>query len=258
MNERKVAYAVLLASVVFLVALRFWFMRANSATIDEFVHIESGYRYWQCADYGVSPENPPLAKLVAAFPVRGWQLSGFLSACGTQVTPSRGPDYFVAIKWLLSPNGPALLWQARAGMIVFPLALLVLVFFATRSFFGSQTAAIAAVLLVFEPTLIAHGSLATIDIAFATCMFAGVWAAYEYASKPSLPRLLLLGLAMGLALASKFLALSLPWIVLLVLLTEPASQIRVLETATDVDVSKMDEEGVSLLLDKLEIRKKDF
>jgi len=193
-------------------------MAGNSATFDELVHVESGYRYWQCGDYGVSPENPPLAKLVAAFPVRHWQLTGFLSPCGTAVSPSRGPEYSVATGWLQSPNGPALLWQARAGMIVFPLALLALVFCAARSFFGYSTAAIAAILLVFEPTLVAFGSLATTDMAFATCMFGAIWAAYEYAAKPLIGRWVLLGLAMGLALATKFLALSLPLIVLLVIL----------------------------------------
>ena len=168
-------------------------MSANSATSDEFVQIESGYRQLQCGDYAVTPENPPLAKLVAAFPIRRWQLSGFMFPCGSQVTPSRGPDFFIATNILM-------------------------VFFAARSFFGYTAAAFAAVLLAFEPSLIAHGSLATLDMAFATCMFAVSWAAYEYASKPSPVRLVILGLAMGLALASKFLALTLPFTVLVLIL----------------------------------------
>jgi hypothetical protein len=134
------------------------------------------------------------------------------------VTPSRSLDFLVATQILMSPNAPALLWEARAAMVVFPLALLVMVFFAARSFFGYTAAAIAALLLAFEPSLIAHGSLATLDMAFATCMFAATWAAYEYASKPSPVRLVILGLAMGLALASKFLALTLPLTVLVLIL----------------------------------------
>lgn len=218
LRTKRAAYTVLLISAAALVALHFWFMSANSATSDEFVQIESGYRQLQCGDYAVTPENPPLAKLVAAFPIRRWQLSGFMFPCGSQVTPSRGPDFFIATNILTSPNAPALLWEARAAMLVFPLALLVMVFFAARSFFGYTAAAFAAVLLAFEPSLIAHGSLATLDMAFATCMFAVSWAAYEYASKPSPVRLVILGLAMGLALASKFLALTLPFTVLVLIL----------------------------------------
>lgn len=217
-REARAAYAILLFSVMALLSLRFWFMAANSATADEFIHIESGYRYWQCGDYGVSPENPPLSKLVAAFPIRNWQLSGFLSPCGAAVTPSRGPDVFIAKRLLLSANAPLILWEARAAMIVFPLALLLLVFFASRSFFGYGAAAIAAVLVAFEPTLIAHGSLAEIDMAYATCTFAAAWAAYEYAIRPSIWRLLLLGLAIGFALTAKFLSVSVPLVALTIVL----------------------------------------
>jgi Dolichyl-phosphate-mannose-protein mannosyltransferase len=216
--ERNVAYCVLLLCASVVTILHFWFMSSNSATVDELVHVESGYRYWQCGDYGVSPENPPLAKLVAAFPVRHWKLGGFAGPCGSQVTPSRGPDYGVAIRWLMSPSGPVLLWKARAAMVLFALALLGITFFSARSFFGYRVATVAAILLAFEPTLIAHGSLATIDIAFATCMLAAIWAAYEFAIKPTPARVLFLGLAMGLALASKFLALSIPLVALVVIL----------------------------------------
>jgi hypothetical protein len=194
-------------------------MSSNSATVDELVHVEPGYRYWQCGDYGVSPENPPLAKLVAAFPVRHWKLGGFVGPCGSQVTPSRGPDYRVAIGWLMSPSGPTLLWEVRAAMVLFALALLAVTFFFCRVLFRLSCGdGRAAILLTFEPTLIAHGSLATIDVAFATCMLAAIWAAYEFAINPTPLRVLFLGLAMGLALASKFLAFSIPWVALVVIL----------------------------------------
>ena len=209
---------MLLLGAAALLTLRFSFMAANSATADEFIHIESGYRQWQCGDYGISPENPPLAKLIAAFPIRGWQLTGFLSPCGAAVIPSRGPDVFIAKRLLLSPNAQLMLWEARAATVIFSFGLLSLVFFATCSFFGPQAAGIAALLVAFEPTLIAHGALATIDMAFATCTFGAVWAAYEYGVKPSVWRLLLLGCSMGFALSAKFLALSLPLVTLIILL----------------------------------------
>lgn len=102
-------------------------------------------------------------------------------------------------------------------MVLFPLILLAVAFFSARSFFGYRAAAVAAILLVFEPSLIAHGSLATIDVAFATCALTAVWAAYEFAVKPTLPRVIFLGIAMGLALDSKFLALSIPWVALIII-----------------------------------------
>ena len=71
--ERNVAYCVLFLCAVVVLILHFWFMSSNSATVDELVHVESGYRYWQCGDYGVSPENPPLAKPVS----RLWNLAPY-------------------------------------------------------------------------------------------------------------------------------------------------------------------------------------
>src|SRR6185436_10278310 len=40
-----------------------------SATTDEPVHLAAGYSYWQTRDFRMNPEHPPLAKLIAAFPL---------------------------------------------------------------------------------------------------------------------------------------------------------------------------------------------
>src|SRR5690349_14056096 len=43
--------------------------RQQSQTWNEAYHLIAGYRYWQCKDFGVNPEHPPLAKLIAALPL---------------------------------------------------------------------------------------------------------------------------------------------------------------------------------------------
>ena len=40
----------------------------QSQTYDEAYHLMAGYRYWQCGDFGINPEHPPLLKFVAAAP----------------------------------------------------------------------------------------------------------------------------------------------------------------------------------------------
>ena len=32
----------------------------TSATVDEPFHILAGHRHWQCRDFGINPEHPPL------------------------------------------------------------------------------------------------------------------------------------------------------------------------------------------------------
>ena len=41
----------------------------TSATVDEPDHILAGHRHWQCGDFGINPEHPPLLKLLATAPL---------------------------------------------------------------------------------------------------------------------------------------------------------------------------------------------
>jgi 4-amino-4-deoxy-L-arabinose transferase-like glycosyltransferase len=52
--------------------------------------------------------------------------------------------------------------------------------------FGAGTAFIALVLIVFEPSILAHGPLATNDLALACCLFAAAYAFWRYAVNPTL------------------------------------------------------------------------
>ena len=50
---------------VVLFAELFFSVRQYSATFDEPAHIYAGYSYWKHKDFGINPEHPPLAKMVA-------------------------------------------------------------------------------------------------------------------------------------------------------------------------------------------------
>src|SRR5688572_15598948 len=41
----------------------------DSQTHDEAVHLSAGYSYWKTGDFRLSPEHPPLSKLLVAFPL---------------------------------------------------------------------------------------------------------------------------------------------------------------------------------------------
>src|SRR5260370_29220329 len=69
--------------------------------------------------------------------------------------------------------------------------------------FGTGAAFIAVALLAFDPPLLAHGALVGTDIGCSCFMFASIYAFYRYVKAPSLMRLVVAGLATGLALASK-------------------------------------------------------
>jgi|SRR5208337_193154 len=74
--------------------------RQLSQTADEATHIYSGYRYLECGDLTVSPEHPPLAKIIAAAPLLSMKFA-------VDCTPFNGDDVqqaFAAPGWFHSQN----------------------------------------------------------------------------------------------------------------------------------------------------------
>jgi hypothetical protein len=69
--------------------------------------------------------------------------------------------------------------------------------------FGDGAALFALALVVFEPNMIAHGAYVTTDMGISCFIFASIYALYRYVKAPSVGRLIVLGVATGLALASK-------------------------------------------------------
>lgn len=224
-HEAQFAYLVLSMCLIALPLLRHSFVHTNSFTFDELTHIQAGYRYWQCGEFANNPEHPPLVKLIAAAPIRHWQLEGYPSPCGTRVIVSRDEmDGQIALALYHSPHARELLWHARTSLIVFPLALLLAVFFAARAWLGHAAAAIAALLITCEPTLLAHGSLVTTDMAVTAMMFLAVFLGVEWARKRSWIYVFLCGIALGLAMASKHSAIVGPFICLATMLASVLMQ----------------------------------
>jgi hypothetical protein len=174
--------------------------RRNSLTWDEGHHLFSGYMSWKRADYGLNPEVPPLVKMVSAVPLLRMPLA---------VPPLRGrffkTEAFLDGKDFLFDNDcNRVLFRARMAASLFSFALALLVFAAAREMFSTTAAFIALALLVFDPNFLAHGALVTTDVGSAFTLFATVYAFYRWRAAPTWPRLVLVGLAAGLALVTKF------------------------------------------------------
>src|SRR5687767_5964922 len=83
----KGLYVAAAVSLFGLFAFQLWFHAVRtSVTMDEPVHILAGYRHWQCGDFGINPEHPPLLKLLAAAPLHSRNLVGPPWECGSKAT----------------------------------------------------------------------------------------------------------------------------------------------------------------------------
>jgi hypothetical protein len=193
-----IALGVAALLVVLFIQLAFSANR-NSITWDEDDHIYAGYMSWKHRDFGLNPEHPPLVKLVAALPLldmplkmpvlqdRFFKHEAFLG----------GKDFF------FKNDANAMLFRARMAVTFFTLLLALLVFLAAQEMFGTGAAFIALGLLVFDPNLLAHGAVVGTDVGLSCFTFASVYAFYRYVKRPSAWRLMVVGIATGLALVCK-------------------------------------------------------
>ncbi len=188
--------AVLLATTFLQLALM---ADKNSATWDEPDHIYSAYMQAKHGDFGLNPEHPPLIKFLGALPLLNMQFK----MPALQGRPYRLEEAVGGRDFLFGNDANTILFRVRIATSVITILLALLVFLAAQEMFGTGAGVIALSLIAFDPTLLAHSGLMTTDAGGACFMFASIYAFYRYAKSPSNIRLLLVGLAVGLALASK-------------------------------------------------------
>jgi hypothetical protein len=196
-------YVVLALLLFAFFIFQLWFHTTRtSVTIDEPVHILAGHRHWQCGDFGINPEHPPLLKLLAAAPLNSRNLIEPNWDCGSKMT-SKFDSFSFGNSFLVDNGVDAVVIRTRLAAALMSLLLAVLVFCAAWEMFGRWEALTALALLAFEPNLIAHGSLVTTDMVLTATSFASVYALYRFRNKANWLRFLVVGLAFGLLLAAK-------------------------------------------------------
>lgn len=212
---RKWSFPLVLIALFVVFIFQLWVHATKtSVTIDEPPHILSGYRYWRCADFATNTEHPPLLKLLATLPLKDGQLDPPPGGCGIMATGSQ--NSIQALTFLAQNGIDPVVVPARLAASLMSIALAVLIFVMAREMFGRAAALLSLGILVFEPNIIAHGSLVTTDVPLATTALAAVYALYRYRQASTWTRWGLLGLGAGLALAAKHTGvLVLPLLVLL-------------------------------------------
>jgi hypothetical protein len=197
---RRAWTVVCVASLLLALFLQLAFsVHRNSITWDEDDHIFAGYMSWKQADFGLNPEHPPLVKLIAAIPL----LNMPLNVPVVQDRTFKHEAFLDGKDFLFKNNADAILFRARMAVSFFTLLLALLVFLAAQEMFGTGAGFIALALLAFDPNLLAHGAVVSTDAGLSCFMFAAVYAFYRYVKMPSAWRLIVVGLATGLALAAK-------------------------------------------------------
>jgi hypothetical protein len=180
---------------------------ADGLTIDEVVYIGAGYAHLK-GDFRLNPEQPPVSKMIGALGLQGLGSPRGLDAGEW--------DYGYAFVQRNTIPASAIIARARTGAVVLTLLLGLAVWGWARSAYGPGAALLALAILAFHPSILAHGHLDTTDLPGTLTMFLGSLAFWRWSERPSTPRAALVGLLVGLAVATRITSwLLLPAFVLL-------------------------------------------
>jgi hypothetical protein len=182
----------------------------QSPTIDEPVYVGTAEVLTQQHSLRYNPEHPPLGKLVMAAGLAFEKPYLDPAFTGNQTNLGRHVLYETG-------NNPyRLMLAARLPMIVLTLLFGLVVLGFARDLAGPWAGLVALALYAFSPDVIAHGSLATLDVPAAGLLLTTFWMMWRSRTRPRL-YLPLAGVALGAALATRM--SSLPAVPLVLLLT---------------------------------------
>lgn len=178
-------------------------------TPDEFAHIAGGLLIWESGRYDLYTVNPPLTRMVAAFPafmmkpVRGW--------AGFDYKVEDRPEFQMGRELMAShpKSFNFILVSGRLTLFAFGLFGAVLCSLWAKELFGSNAGLTALALWCFSPNFVTWSAVIGPDLLAASFGVSAGYAFYRWSRKPTWGRAGIAGVALGLAQLAK-----LSWLIL--------------------------------------------
>ncbi len=203
----------------------------HSVTFDEQYHLTPGYVYLTQRDLRFHhDQNPPLFEAILSAPL--------LIRSDIRL-PLDHPAYRLwgdvylfsdAFFWHSGNDPDSMVRAGRVMAALVGVSLGLLVFVWGKQMFGELAGWIALFLFAFDPNFIAN-AIPTLDLPLAFTVALAMYCLWRYLKRPTVLTLILAGLALGFALATKFLSVMLLPSFLFVLLIYPSSSFRLQPSA---------------------------
>ena len=178
----------------------------NSGTYDEPYHLAAAYTYVTRGDFRLGSEHPPLVKELiglALLPLAPSVGADAERAFAAALERQEGQWVF-GERFLYRDNEPQpLLRRGRLVVLALGALLVLLVSLWARDAFGLVAGAVAGCLAALDPNLLAHGTLATTDLGFTLFFVATLFMLRRTFRTLTPSAVLLTGVFVGAALASK-------------------------------------------------------
>lgn len=214
---QNAALAACVALTLVATTLAFLAARTKSPTYDEPVYPVAGWLIRYDGDFRINPEHPALWKRWATI---------FNGRDALHIDPRARPwneasrqnvEWAGAVQALFQTpgvDGISVVARSRLAMVLlFPLLGLAVAFWSWRGA-GPIAAVLATFLLAFDPNVLAHAGLVTNDVPVTTLIFTTACLVWLLGERVSMTRVLVAGLACGIAVSTKFSALLLAPIII--------------------------------------------
>jgi hypothetical protein len=176
-----------------------------SITFDEDLHIATGYNILRTGNLNLTEGHPALISYWMSWP---------LLLSPDTPKPSELPTWAQEDRRLFVRNDiwwslPIDSWVVPARITVVWLALLLgaFLFRWASDWFGPRAGLLALALFVFDPNILAHSALATLDLGVTCLIFITMYGVQRFLRRPSVTSAAMTGISLGLALAAKISAL---------------------------------------------------
>lgn len=204
MSRLKYQYFLLFGILAVSGMLMLGAARGDSLIMDELPHIPAGYSYVAHLDYRLNPEHPPLVKALAAVPLLFVNVN-FPDTVKSWTEDVNGQwDFGREFFYRAGNDAHEITFLSRIFPILLALLAGAVVYFWAKERMGKTWALLPAFLFLFSPTVLAHGHYVTTDIGAALGTLITLFSFVSFLEKPSPARLVIAGVALGLAELMKF------------------------------------------------------
>jgi 4-amino-4-deoxy-L-arabinose transferase-like glycosyltransferase len=221
-EQLRCILCLLVFAVAFLTLTVSSYVR-ESATWDEPQHLVAGYSALKFHDYRTDPEHPPFIRMWAALPLLG--MNGIkmdlqrIDPVASASWVMGGQFFFCHDTLYVSNDADHLLYAARFMIVLLGVLLGVLLFCWAHELFGFWPAVVVLGFYALEPNILANCRLVTTDFGVACFAFGVAYFLWRTARRLSAGNLFGLAAFFALAQSSKFSAVLLGPVVLVLLVT---------------------------------------
>ncbi len=215
----KITILVIILLSVFAI-LTISSMRQNSATCDEIAHhIPVGYVLLTKWDFKMDPSQPVLPRYLVALPLKLFMNIKMPDDKAVWRAADRsvfGRDFF----YKYNNDQVRMVLFARMAVVFMGILCGLLLFIWAKSLWGEKAALLSLFLYAFSPDILAHSGLATTDMIATFFIFLSCYSFWLFLKDRSFKNVVLSGICLGLAELSKYTAILLYPVFILVLIFE--------------------------------------